>query len=162
MFKPFKPPLLKKIEMPAADLIESDSEPEIQNRPYKKRKLLIHTVEESPPKAAPIASQAALAPRKPLLVVKNLSEVKEPTSSAPDGPEGYYIVLWCVQNPTSYMYWRLISLARIGVNSRPRNIKPGMEMAFFHYGADMHDCRIFRVERWGDLCSGILCYLAVH
>ena len=89
MFKPFKPPLLKKIEKPAADLTESDLELEIQHRPYKKRKLLIHTVEETPPKAAPIASQAALAPRKPLLVVKNSSEVKEPILSAPDGPEGY-------------------------------------------------------------------------
>jgi DNA repair and recombination protein RAD54B len=98
MFKPFKPPLLKKVEKPApVDLTASDSDPEIQHRPYKKRKLLIHRVEESPTKTAPIASPAVLASRKPLLVVKNPSETKEPPSSDSEGPEGYYIVLWWVQ-----------------------------------------------------------------
>ena len=71
-FKPFKPPLLKKVEDPASvDLTVSDSEPEIQHRPYKKRRLLIHTVEDSPPKTLLPASQAVYAPRKPLLAVNN-------------------------------------------------------------------------------------------
>jgi DNA repair and recombination protein RAD54B len=97
MFKPFKPPLLKKIEQPVSvDLTTSDSEPEIQHRPYKKRKLLIHDVEQKLTKTLPVASKAASAPRKPLLLVRNPNETKEPATSPPEGPEGYYMVLWYV------------------------------------------------------------------
>lgn len=95
MFKPFKPPLLKKIERPVQlDLTASGSEPEFQHRPSKKRKLLIHHV-DAPAKTQQITSQAANAPRKPLLVVKTHFENKSAASAAPEeGPEGYYMVLW--------------------------------------------------------------------
>ena len=94
MFKPFKPPLLKKIENSVSvDLTVSDSELEIQHRPYKKRKLLIHEVEQKPTNIPPVASQAASASRKPLLLVANPSETKEPVLS-PKSSEGYYMVLW--------------------------------------------------------------------
>lgn len=97
MFKPFRPPLLKKVDKQApVDLIVSDSEPEAEHRQFKKRKLLVHVVEESPTKTGPVASPAVLAPRKPLLVVKNPSETKDPSSSASERPEGFYIVLWFV------------------------------------------------------------------
>jgi hypothetical protein len=99
MFKPFKPPaLLRKVEKPVSvDLTASDSESEIQHRPYKKRRLLVHTVEEPVKKTLPPASQAVNAPRKPLLVVKNTVDNKEAASSAlAEGPEGYYMVLWYV------------------------------------------------------------------
>jgi DNA repair and recombination protein RAD54B len=99
MFKPFKPPaLLKKVEKPlSVDLTGSDSEPDIQHRPNKKRKLLVHTVEEPVKKTLPPASQAVNAPRKPLLVVKNPIKTKEVASSAlEEGPQGYYLVLWYV------------------------------------------------------------------
>lgn len=99
MFKPFKPPaLLKKVEKPVSvDLTASDSDSEIQYRPYKKRKLLTHTVEELAKKTLTPASQAVNAPRKPLLVVKNPVDIKEAAPSAPkEGPEGYYMVLWYV------------------------------------------------------------------
>ncbi|KAG0646852.1 DNA repair and recombination rad54B [Hyphodiscus hymeniophilus] len=96
MFKPFKPPaLLEKVEKSVSvDLTASDSEPEILSRPYKKRKLLIHSVEESTQKTLVHASQAVNAPRKPLLVVKNPIETKETACAAPkDGLDGYYMVL---------------------------------------------------------------------
>jgi DNA repair and recombination protein RAD54B len=92
MFKPFKPPLLKRAEK-QIDLTQSDSEEDIQNRPHKKRRL-IHVVEDSPPKKVPAASAATNAPRKPLLVVKapNTATTSRTIDSA--GPEGYYLVLW--------------------------------------------------------------------
>jgi DNA repair and recombination protein RAD54B len=97
MFKPFKPPLLKSIAKPASitpiDLTESDEEP--VHRPYKKRKLLVHVVEDSPPPTkAPSASSAVLAPRKPLLVVKNPTELRSAHDASAEGLEGYYMVLW--------------------------------------------------------------------
>jgi hypothetical protein len=97
MFKPFKPPLLKSVAKPASispiDLTESDDEP--VHRPYKKRKLLVHVVEDSPPPTkAPNASSAVLAPRKPLLVVKNPTELRPTYDAFAEGPEGYYMVLW--------------------------------------------------------------------
>jgi DNA repair and recombination protein RAD54B len=105
MFKPFKPPLLKKVETPASvDLTASDSEPEVQHRQYKKRKLFIHTVEESLPKTLPQASQAVNAPRKPLLPVKNPIETKDASLSVPEEcPEGYYMALWYAQNSDAAM-----------------------------------------------------------
>jgi DNA repair and recombination protein RAD54B len=97
MFKPFKPPLLKSVAKPAPvapiDLTESDDEP--VHHPYKKRKLLIHVVEDSPPPTkAPRVSSAAFAPRKPLVLVKNPTELKTTQDASADGPEGYYLVLW--------------------------------------------------------------------
>ncbi|KAL3425576.1 DNA repair and recombination protein rad54 [Phlyctema vagabunda] len=76
MFKPFKPPLIKRIPKPAAiDLTNSDTEP--SSPPTKKRRLSSHQViEESPPrKPATHASQANSPP-------------------ALSGPEGYFLVLW--------------------------------------------------------------------
>jgi DNA repair and recombination protein RAD54B len=97
MFKPFKPPLLKSVAKSASiapiDLTESDDEP--VHRPYKKRKLLVHVVEDSPPPTkVPSASSAVLAPRKPLIVVKNPTELKSTQDASVEGPEGYYMVLW--------------------------------------------------------------------
>ena len=98
MFKPFKPPLIKSIAKPASvdiDLTvpDSDSDPESRPRPPKKRRF-IHVVEDSPPPKKAAASSAVLAPRKPLLVIKNLAETKPSTEDSTNGPEGYYMVLW--------------------------------------------------------------------
>jgi DNA repair and recombination protein RAD54B len=98
MFKPFKPPLIKSITKPAPvdiDLTvpDSDSDADSQPRPPKKRRL-IHVVEDSPPLNRTATSSAVLAPRKPLLVVKNPAEAKPSTEDSTDGPEGYYMVLW--------------------------------------------------------------------
>lgn len=93
MFKPFKPPLLKSVAKPATvDLTESDDE--AQTRPYKKRKLLVHIVEDSPPRAIAPVSSAVLAPRKPLLVVKKPADLNAASEGPADSPEGYYMVLW--------------------------------------------------------------------
>lgn len=107
MFKPFKPPLLKRIEKPASiDLTGNESDS--QAPPYKKRRL-IHVVEDSPPrKAIPPVSSAIIAPRKPLLVVKNPTESKQPASASSEGPEGYYIVLWYVKGPKMLIGQRLM------------------------------------------------------
>lgn len=93
--KPFKSPFLHSTpkESPI-DLTASDQD-DIQPPPYKKRRLLVHLVEESPPRGkAAAVSSAASAPRKPLLVVKNPAESKEPAATSIDGQEFYYNVLW--------------------------------------------------------------------
>lgn len=93
MFKPFKAPLLKQVEKKVSvDLTVSDSEEDVHPRPYKKRR--IHIVEDSPKKSLPTASAAVAAPRKPLLVVKNLADAQSAESGSLDGVEGYYLVLW--------------------------------------------------------------------
>lgn len=95
IMKPFKSPFLHGTpkESPI-DLTASDQD-DAQPPPYKKRRLLIHLVEESPPKGkAAAVSPAASAPRKPLLVVKNPVESKEPAAAFTDGQEFYYNVLW--------------------------------------------------------------------
>jgi len=98
MFKPFKPPLLRKVEKPAPiDLTESDLDPEEQHRPSKKRRLLVRYVEDSPPRTLPVASAAVNAPRKPLLVTKKDTDLNESAPVVPEGPEGYYLVLWYVE-----------------------------------------------------------------
>ncbi|KAH8595647.1 SNF2 family N-terminal domain-containing protein [Bisporella sp. PMI_857] len=97
MFKPFKPPAKVAQEQTSGELTiipESDSDDEIQRRPYKKRKLLVHVVEESPVKTSRIVSSAVSALRKPLLAVKNPSEAKPADAVTSDAPEGYYRVLW--------------------------------------------------------------------
>lgn len=101
MFKPFQPPLRKSAAQPdPADLIvipESDDdeegEEEKPHRPYKKRKLLVHDVDKSPPTPKIAVSAAALAPRKPLLPVKNSVELKASEEDSEES-EGYYTVLW--------------------------------------------------------------------
>jgi DNA repair and recombination protein RAD54B len=95
MFKPFKPPLIKSIASVDLDLTvpDSDSDAGSRPRPPKKRRL-VHVVEDSPPPKKAAASSAVHAPRKALLVVKNLAETKPSTEDSTGGPEGYYMVLW--------------------------------------------------------------------
>ncbi|KAF4637889.1 hypothetical protein G7Y89_g181 [Cudoniella acicularis] len=155
MFKPFKPPLLKSAAKPTSvDLTESDKEGELHPRPSKKRRL-IHVVEDSPPpsKGLPASSSAVIAPRKPLIPVKNPTDTKQSVDQLTDGLEGYYIVLW--QGRPKNWRWREANYFP-GENSRPKSTKPGMEMAFFRYMVDMLDFRAYQVGRWEDACSAIL------
>ncbi|KAA8568379.1 hypothetical protein MFRU_029g00970 [Monilinia fructicola] len=102
MFKPFRPPLLKSVPKPSkqsddfSDVqVISDSEEEILTKPVaKKRRLLIHDVDDASEIKAPITSSTTNAPRRPLVVVKNLVEANQPQSSSQSGFEGYYLVLW--------------------------------------------------------------------
>ena len=106
MFKPFKPPLRQRPQQATIDLtsipdsdteIVPDSDEEVQARPLKKRRLLVHEVEPPSPPKAPSASFAARAPRQPLLVVKNPTHTQvSDVSSINEGLEGYYMVLWYV------------------------------------------------------------------
>ncbi|TAQ89042.1 hypothetical protein B7494_g2636 [Chlorociboria aeruginascens] len=104
MFKPFKPPLLKGPPMPtqtAIDLTDDDDDFDSgPPRPHKKRKLLVHIINDSPPKEIPTVLAAVSMPRKPLLIVKNENSSQTlPANSGSQGaggesPEGYYMVLW--------------------------------------------------------------------
>jgi DNA repair and recombination protein RAD54B len=97
MFKPFKPPLLKPVPKPTEidlTIAESDCEDEAyEHRPAKKRRL-IHVVDDTPPAPKATISTAALAPRKPLLIVKNITDTSSGDRVSGDGHEGYYTVLW--------------------------------------------------------------------
>jgi len=92
MFKPFKPPALKSTATAAAT---DDAVPDSPPPPAKRRKLLELRIEDSPPKkaVAPVSS-GVLAPRKPLIPVKNPVQVKPAADPASDYPESYYQVLW--------------------------------------------------------------------
>jgi hypothetical protein len=92
--KPFKPPLLKNVSKPPLqqEQCESLSPP----RPAKKRKLLIHIVddEELSPRTPIVHSSAVNAARKPLISIKNPVTAAQAVAPASSGHEGYYIVLW--------------------------------------------------------------------
>ncbi|KAE8451950.1 hypothetical protein EG329_002114 [Mollisiaceae sp. DMI_Dod_QoI] len=107
MYKPFRPPLLKNFAPKKPVEVERipESDDESDARPYKKRKLLVHVVEDSPPKKAVTASAGVSAPRKPLLVVKNSSEPKSSLDSQDDYPEGYYMVLWRKYTNKKHKTW---------------------------------------------------------
>lgn len=98
MYRPFKPPLLKNFAPRKAikeeRIPESDDESEV--RPYKKRKLVVHGVNDPSPVKPVAVSAAVLDPRKPLLAIKNSIEPKAASQSSNDCPEGYYMVLWYV------------------------------------------------------------------
>jgi DNA repair and recombination protein RAD54B len=95
--KPFKPPLLKQVPKPAVRDVQDDSfEDSSPPRPAKKRRLLIHVVDDSPPQSRtlPTHSLAVNAPRKPLLSVANHVAAAQAASPLSDGQEGYYLILW--------------------------------------------------------------------
>lgn len=126
MFKPFRPPLLKSVPKPPNPVDEfsdvqviSDSEEEILTKPVaKKRRLLIHDVEEAPKIKAPTTSLAANAPRKPLVVVKNPVESNQTPNSSENttGLDGYYLVLWQVLAPSPTL--EVVLMSTTGVNSQ--------------------------------------------
>lgn len=100
MFKPFKPPLLKKVGQPIPiDSKVPDSDDESQP-PNKKRRLLVHYVQDSPPKPLRTSTVAASTPRKPLLAINNPVKTNSSSFVASEGPEGYYMVLWCANSCT--------------------------------------------------------------
>ncbi|CZT49781.1 probable RDH54 Protein required for mitotic diploid-specific recombination and repair and meiosis [Rhynchosporium secalis] len=102
MFKPFKPPASRSVARPAPteDRVP-DSPP-----PAKRRKLLSHVIEDSPPKKtiAP-ASSGVLAPRKPLIPVKNPVQAKPVDGSSSECPENYYMVLWRKYTTKKHKTW---------------------------------------------------------
>lgn len=92
--KPFKPPLLKQVPMPAGK--DNSSEILSPPRPAKKRRLLMHVVDDNPtqPKTLPTHSPAVNALRKPLLSVTNPVVAAQADSQSSDDLEGYYLILW--------------------------------------------------------------------
>ncbi|PVH87000.1 hypothetical protein DL98DRAFT_481008 [Cadophora sp. DSE1049] len=104
MFKPFKPPALKSAARPAPI---DDAVPESPPRPAKKRKLLELRIEDSPPKKEAVApaSSSVLAPRKPLIPVKNPVQVKPASETTSDYSESYYQVLWRKYTTKKHKTW---------------------------------------------------------
>lgn len=95
MFKPFKPPLLKKVDKPARiESNTSDLEFESRSPPTKRRRLLVHHVPDSPPKQIPTSTTSVNAQRKPLLVVNKSLKSHSPPPVVSGDSDGYYIVLW--------------------------------------------------------------------
>jgi hypothetical protein len=157
MFKPFKPPLLKKAEKPmSVDLTGSDLDLKSQLPPNKNRRLLVHYVPDSPPKPFPTSTAAVSTPRKPLLVINNSIKSNDSSSTASDGPEGYYMVLWCAKSRTLLVK---TNAHYAGVSLRLRNIRPGMGMEYSRFEVDMPVCKIYQVEIWDNVRSEILCCL---
>ncbi|KAH7360721.1 SNF2 family N-terminal domain-containing protein [Rhexocercosporidium sp. MPI-PUGE-AT-0058] len=102
MFKPFKPPALKVSNRPASN---DDSVPDSPPPPAKRRKLLVHVIEDSPPKAIAPVSSGVLAPRKPLIPVKNPIEATPVAESSSDCPQNYYQVLWRKYTTKKHKTW---------------------------------------------------------
>jgi hypothetical protein len=96
MFKPFKPP--SRVVAPKPIVIDSDIEIiEATPSPPAKKRRLIHIVDGDVPPAKPLftSSAAVNAPRKPLLVKKELLEASKVENEAEIGTR-YYKVLWYV------------------------------------------------------------------
>ncbi|KAK0124492.1 helicase [Cadophora gregata] len=103
MFKPFKPPALKSAARPVPN---DDAVPESPPRPAKKRKLLERRIGDSPPKKAVASvSSGVLAPRKPLIPVKNPEYLKSASEATSDPPESYYQVLWRKYTTKKHKTW---------------------------------------------------------
>lgn len=110
--KPFKPPLLSRTR-PVDEEFEDRHVVDLtdSHNPYKKRRVLVHVVEESPTKAVPVAaSKAAAITRKPLVPVINSIAAAKAVALPSDGQEGYYMVLWQVKTD-------LMSIAFISIDS---------------------------------------------
>ncbi|KAI6709305.1 hypothetical protein PZA11_002224 [Diplocarpon coronariae] len=91
MFKPFKPPAIRSVTRPVpVDVDEAESPP----RPTKKRRLLEHVIEDSPPKKTLFKTSGVSAPRKPLIPAKNSIESKTQVETNLNDQESYYMVLW--------------------------------------------------------------------
>lgn len=114
VFKPFKPPLIRK---PSSSDTRPDSS--CSNEPPVKKQRLQKDGDNT--SVASVQEQ-----REPLLQVKNPSDANGGTNGNTGTDEKYYNVLWSVHtDPLPYMpNWMT------GASPPPRNTRPGMEMGF--------------------------------
>ena len=90
--KPFRPPLLRKVERSEESAIANDDEPQT-----KKRRTNDDYTKDGTQKGPQLVFKKpgiSSLPRKPLLAVENLAATKNVTESSGGGIEGYYNVLW--------------------------------------------------------------------
>ena len=89
--KPFRPPLLRKIEKSEVSAVTNDSEPQT-----KKRRVDLHDEDGTQAEPRLVFKKPGLSflPRKPLLAVENLAAGINATEPPDEGIEGHYNVLW--------------------------------------------------------------------
>ena len=96
MNKPFRPPLLRKVENPTASNGAYGEEPQT-----KRRRISSDQEDENKPARPQLVFKKpgiSSLPRKPLLAVKNPSVAAQATHALDGGVEGYYNVLWYVRS----------------------------------------------------------------
>ncbi len=88
--KPFRPPLLRKVEKLATSAHQDGDEPQAKKRRISND----HEGIAKPPAPLLVFKQPGVSslPRKPLAAVKNPAAA---AAQATQGVEGYYNVLWC-------------------------------------------------------------------
>ena len=95
MNKPFRPPLLRKVDKPTV------SNGAYGEEPHPKRRRISSDQEDENKLATPqlVFKKPGISslPRKPLLTVENPSVVARGTQSLDGGVEGYYNILWYVR-----------------------------------------------------------------
>ena len=95
MNKPFRPPLLRKVDNPTALNGTYGEEP-----PTKRRRISSDQEDDDKPARPHLVFKKpgiSSLPRKPLLAVKNPSVPAQATQPRDGGVEGYYNVLWYVR-----------------------------------------------------------------
>ena len=95
MNKPFRPPLLRKIDKLAGSVDTYGEEPQA-----KRRRISSDQEDEDKPAGPQLVFKKpgiSSLPRKPLLAVKNHSVAAQATQLVDGGVEGYYNVLWYVR-----------------------------------------------------------------
>lgn len=96
MNKPFRPPLLRKIDNPAVSTGTYGEEPQT-----KRRRISSDQEDEDKPAGPQLVFKKpgiSSLPRKPLLAVRNPSVAAQATQPLDGGVEGYYNVLWYVRS----------------------------------------------------------------
>ena len=94
MNKPFRPPLLKKVDNPTAINSTYGEEPHT-----KRRRISSNQEDENKPARPQLGFKKpgiSSLPRKPLLAVENPSVAARAIQPLDGGVEGYYNVLWYV------------------------------------------------------------------
>ena len=96
MNKPFRPPLLRKVDNPTVSNGTYGEEPQA-----KRRRISSDQEDEDKPAGPQLVFKKpgiSSLPRKPLLAVKNPSVAAQATQPLDGGVEGYYNVLWYVRS----------------------------------------------------------------
>ncbi len=94
MNKPFRPPLLRKV-----DNLTASNSTYVEGPQTKRRRISSDQEDEDKPAGPQLVFKKpgiSSLPRKPLLAVKNPSVASQATQSLDGGVESYYNVLWYV------------------------------------------------------------------
>lgn len=92
--KPFRPPLLSKLEKPATPVYKDRDEPQAKKR--RTSSDLNDNAKLPAPHLVFKKPGISSVPRKPLLAVKNPTGATQAIQPLDGGFENYYNVLWCL------------------------------------------------------------------